>query len=1561
MTCRVETRGDTETTPYTKEQEEEAAKILAEQKARKEEEELVKQAKKLALLEEQAAKKKKLEEELERLKKEEEEKLKAVEEEEEEEKVEEEVPLIRRARRERVEPSGTQKEDPWLEKNVSEWVADLSLGEEEEAMLYVLREEQEAVVKESESEEDPLRRQTIEDEKKLQWKLCLARDKKKQLEEASKVAKELEAVKEQSAQMEVHADVLGKMEVMARNIELLARAQEEQYQFARSQDVTLRSIGLGFREFARKMMMHMDIEVKARMESIERFCTDPIEGTELAAPREEEARPRRDPVKVKPWLDRFVVVYSDDILLFSKTLQEHEGHQRQVLEKLREANFKINAEKCEWAKTQLLYLGHVLDGDGIKPEDSKIAAIRDWPTPRTLTELRSFLGLANYYRKFVRNFSTIAAPLRRLLKKEAIWEWDRDCTSALKKLKRALIEYPVLKVADPSLPFVVTTDACQYGIGVVLQQDDGNGYRPVEFTSARMPSEKVATSTYERELYPLRQALDHSKHYLLGRHFKLYSDHETLRWLKTQAKMTPKLTRWAAEIDQFDFELKPVKGKYNVVADALSRRAGYFGAIVHYLDIGRDLQQKVKEAYAQDPIYSDLLKRVEEFPESERDYRTTDGLLFEKTNVADRLCVPNSEEIRSLILGECHDTEGYFGWQKTLANLIRAYTWPGPYSFEEVRVITSETPFCEIRFTHGHLGLHGRCLTRAETLQELQDREVRSALDPILQSNPEVEWLAWHELEIWMDEALMEEAAVDAANAQAAGLSHRRKPRWGGRHRRNMAWEGRENDPMQTDEPHWLLGNDLRERGPGGGETEIVQWEEGGGVELGSSLAAQAQNTNKEEDGGEDQLDKREHVATEGERQIRNKEEEGRVGDGIQRIQLDGKDLEKGALSMQEKGEEREDKQEPNSGDYGMPLEGIVSTEEENGTSSTSGSEVSESDTLETGQSDQQQMEEQEERVEEEESREVDMGGEEQMEDSTQAEELQEAALEDESSFFVTVTMRKMAPLMTVMDHPLDEHQSQQRTTRGILKYVVDFYSQLGTEEEQWTSEAMAKAPEQEVWRHFRNCLDLESKCKLEEDIEPEEVERAIAELPRLKAPWMDGMPGSGIAPNVVSYGCLIQLYSKVVYSIIINGFCKAGDMAKAQELVCKMKEEGTYPNHMTYTSIIDGYARLGDANGALETVKAMRKAGYRPNTVAYNCIIKGLLHAKNVEKAEEILREMTAAGVKPDLHTYTVMMDGLARNGQIEKAFEFFRKVKADGIKVDEVTYGVLVNACCKVGRMQTALALANEMRQEMGLRMNNILYVTLMDGWAQRGDVWEVADLMLQMRNEGLPVDAPHYCALIGACGRAGDMPRAMETVAEMERVGIKPSLRVFTALITGWARVGNPAAAVSVYRKLKSQGLKADLPVFHALLSCLITKAPLPDGVSEKEILSVCDDMKDAGIVVDARTASFWDMQLRKLALPFAGGFLNALQDVFPSDWQTAADRNYADVANAAVGQMADDIRAGSLLETASMMMTMGITPLAGEGRPHEGDGANRHVVDVGMQSAASPPAANGFQVS
>ncbi|GBG86012.1 hypothetical protein CBR_g40825 [Chara braunii] len=621
----VDTRTGKSTTPYTQAQEEKMAAIL---KERKEKKELLRQAKMKAIEEEQATKEKKLEEELRRLQQEEEEKKEVAEEEvaAEEEEGEKAEPLERRRTRERGESSGTKEEDSGIEKNISEWVPNLSLGEEEEAMLYVPQEEKDVVVREFEAMDNPLDRQALENENKLEWKLHLAREKKRRREEASRMAKEMEKVHSCRKEVEAHQDIQAKLDKILTSIEILGQAWTEQQLTSQGQDMALHSVRLGFRDFAHNIVTLLGSQVQRLKEGAEKFSTGALEGAKAIATAETEARPRKEPVKLE-----FPDAYG--------------------------GKPKKNFDNWEASVNSYVYLQHI-----VQDEQVLVAfhALKD-----------EAASLANYYRKFVRNFSTITAPLRRLLKKETIWQWDRDCTSALKKLKRTLIEYPVLKVADPSLPFVVTTDASQYGIGAVLQQDDDNGYRPVDFMSARIPSEKVATSTYERELYALRKALEHWKHYLLGRHFKVYLNHETLRWLKTQAKMTPKLTRWA------DFELKPVKDTYNVVADALSRRSDYFGAIAHYLDIGSDLQEKVRQAYAQDPIYSDLLKRVKEAPETEPDYRTTKGLLFERTNVVDRLCVPNREEIRSLILGEYHDTEGHFGWQKTLANLMHAYTWPG--------------------------------------------------------------------------------------------------------------------------------------------------------------------------------------------------------------------------------------------------------------------------------------------------------------------------------------------------------------------------------------------------------------------------------------------------------------------------------------------------------------------------------------------------------------------------------------------------------------------------------------------------------------------------------------------------------------------------------------------------------------------------------------------------------------------------------------------------------------------------------------------------------------------
>ncbi|GBG75065.1 hypothetical protein CBR_g19578 [Chara braunii] len=732
----VGTPSGLETSPFSKEQQEKMAALVQENRERKERE---KQAKLKAIADEQAAR---LEEEIKRVQQEEEERRKVVKAEAAAEEEKE------RMRIESGEGSsgGTMKweTDTELEKKISEWVANLSLGEDEEAESYVTKDEKAARAAELATMTDPMERREREDEQKLAWKLRMKREKKRRREEVNKMTATVAKVQECRAEVLAQPDDKAKWDKVLGYLEVLSKTWMEERQASWSQDAALSAMRSGFGDFAREIVTHIGGEVKQLRDNVGKFCEGVIQGAKAAAAVEGEARPRKDPVKLKfpdayggkkeenfdNWeasvnsyiylqhilIEEQVLVafqaLKDDAASFARSLARTAGcennlvayskvtplsqflkllkerftdptrgirasdklqtiHSRQwrsakalkgtmddlvavpdhgvtepqlvqlfyraipealrghffdksqqagitydalsqksscvteelkermpawaklkkeskgqlilvdvevfrsrvgalidsgatrsyisrralkklrlglkvqklvdpiVLEKLRKANFKINAKKCKWAKMQVLYLGHVLDGDGVKPEDSKIAAIRDWPTPRTLTELRSFLGLANYYKKFVRNFSTIAAPLRRLLKKEAIWQWDKNCTSSLKKLKRALIEYFVLKVADPSLPFVVTTDESQYGIGTVLQQDDGNGYRPVEFMSARMPCEKVATSTYERELYALRQALDHWKHYLLGRHFKVYSDHETLRWFKTQAKMTP--------------------------------------------------------------------------------------------------------------------------------------------------------------------------------------------------------------------------------------------------------------------------------------------------------------------------------------------------------------------------------------------------------------------------------------------------------------------------------------------------------------------------------------------------------------------------------------------------------------------------------------------------------------------------------------------------------------------------------------------------------------------------------------------------------------------------------------------------------------------------------------------------------------------------------------------------------------------------------------------------------------------------------------------------------------
>ncbi|GBG73343.1 hypothetical protein CBR_g13064 [Chara braunii] len=405
-------------------------------------------------------------------------------------------------------------------------------------------------------------------------------------------------------------------------------------------------------------------------------------------------------------LDKLVVVYLDDILIFSKSVEEHAQHVETVLSLLRQHKYKVNLEKCEFGRTKISYLGHEVSAEGIRPEDAKVASIRDWPRPQTVTEVTSFLGMCGYYRNFVNNYSTVASPLIDLTRLDTPWDWSDECEGAFKRLKLALMNHEVLMVPDPQKPFIVTTDASQYGIGAVLAQQEGKKLRPIEYTSKKMPSKKLAKSTYERELYALYKALIHWRHFLLGRFFYLRTDHQTLKWIKTQPALSDALKRWIEVIDQYDFKFEYLKGEYNKVANALSRRADYLGALVSDFGVFDEVTQSLVGAYQEDPVTMDIIRKLQAKDKAtESEFVMADGLLYLDKAGIKRLVIPSSERLRSLFLGEFHDATGHFGYKKTSANLVQRFWWHGMLDDAKKYVETCQACQRDKQRTQAPLGL----------------------------------------------------------------------------------------------------------------------------------------------------------------------------------------------------------------------------------------------------------------------------------------------------------------------------------------------------------------------------------------------------------------------------------------------------------------------------------------------------------------------------------------------------------------------------------------------------------------------------------------------------------------------------------------------------------------------------------------------------------------------------------------------------------------------------------------------------------------------------------------
>jgi RNase H-like domain found in reverse transcriptase/Reverse transcriptase (RNA-dependent DNA polymerase)/Integrase zinc binding domain/Chromo (CHRromatin Organisation MOdifier) domain/Retroviral aspartyl protease len=405
----------------------------------------------------------------------------------------------------------------------------------------------------------------------------------------------------------------------------------------------------------------------------------------------------------REYLDRFMVVYLDDILIFSEDQESHDHHVQLVLTTLRQHQLFAKLEKCSFDTSYVEFLGYCISSEGVSMDSSKIKTVVDWASPSSVKEVQRFLGFANFYRRFIKNYSAVVSPLTNLTKKNIKFVWTPTCETAFSQLKKAFTSAPVLRHIDPNREFILETDASDFALGSVLSQyDDENVLHPVAFHSRKFTAPEINYEIYDKELLAIVNSFEIWRSYLVGAQHRIhvFTDHKNLRFFSTSRVLNRRQARWSMFLSDFSFIIEYRPGSTMGKPDALSRQTnfelksndpevlGQFQALLKpdqlrlnniqtwSLPADHDLFLEITSTLLSNDFSSAIIQQISNdsvLPRHLTKYSLQDKLLFYE----DRIFVPEIST-RTKILQLCHDANlaGHYGQGKTLELVSRQFWWP---------------------------------------------------------------------------------------------------------------------------------------------------------------------------------------------------------------------------------------------------------------------------------------------------------------------------------------------------------------------------------------------------------------------------------------------------------------------------------------------------------------------------------------------------------------------------------------------------------------------------------------------------------------------------------------------------------------------------------------------------------------------------------------------------------------------------------------------------------------------------------------------------------------------